>query len=73
MSMEAQRRTFLKRVVGGIPAAFLFQKSFGGTTAKKTVRIVEFNEAGMRTGVVEVEKIEKPDAEWKKTVDAGAV
>ena len=32
----------------------------------KTVRIVEFSAAGVRTGVVQVEKIEKPDTEWKK-------
>lgn len=32
----------------------------------KMIKIVEFNDAGERTGVVEVEKIVKPDAEWKK-------
>ena len=32
----------------------------------RTVRIVEFNEKGERKGVVQVEKIQKPDSEWKK-------
>ena len=30
------------------------------------MRIAEFNPSGVRTGVVTVEKIEKPSAEWKK-------
>jgi peptide-methionine (R)-S-oxide reductase len=65
-SIEAPRRGFLKRLAAGIPSAFLLQKSFAAPTGKKIVRIVEFDDAGQRTGVVEVEKIEKPDAEWKK-------
>jgi len=36
----------------------------------KTVRIVEFSSAGVRTGVVQVEKIEKPAAEWRKQLTA---
>ena len=32
---------------------------------KHTVRIIEFDASGRRTGAVEVEKIEKPEAEWK--------
>jgi peptide-methionine (R)-S-oxide reductase len=35
-------------------------------TNPKKVKIVEFDDAGKRIGVVEVDKIEKPDAEWKK-------
>lgn len=37
---------------------------------KQTVRIVEFDSSGTRTGVVEVEKIEKTPAEWKKQLTA---
>jgi peptide-methionine (R)-S-oxide reductase len=70
MTTNEARRGFLKRLAGGIPAAFLLQKSFGASTAKKMVKIVEFSDAGLRTGVVEVEKIEKPDAEWKKQLTA---
>jgi len=32
----------------------------------QTVRIVEFTEKGEKKGVVQVEKIQKPEAEWKK-------
>lgn len=62
---HAHRRLFLKRVVSGIPAVFLLEKSFGAT-GKKTVRIVEFNAMGLRTGVTDLEKVEKTDAEWRK-------
>jgi peptide-methionine (R)-S-oxide reductase len=34
--------------------------------ANKKVKIVEFDAAGVKTGVVEVEKIVKSDDEWKK-------
>ena len=34
------------------------------------MRIVEFDPSGIRTGVVEVDKIEKPLAEWKKQLTA---
>ena len=37
---------------------------------KQLVRIVEFDASGVRTGVVEVEKVEKPEAEWKKQLTA---
>lgn len=68
---NAHRRFFLQRLTGGIPAALLvqkslLQKSFGATTAKKTVRIAQFDGAGLRTSVIEVEKVEKTDADWKK-------
>ncbi len=63
---HAHRRRFLQRLAGGIPAAFLLKKSFGATTAKKTVRIVQFDGAGLRTSVIEVEKVEKTDADWRK-------
>jgi peptide-methionine (R)-S-oxide reductase len=60
------RRRFLKVLAGGVPAAFLLKTSFAATTGKKTVRIVEFDAMGVRTGVADVDKIEKSDAEWKK-------
>src|SRR5437667_7408865 len=33
---------------------------------KSTVRLIEFNNAGQRTGVVTVEKINKTEEEWRK-------
>jgi peptide-methionine (R)-S-oxide reductase len=64
-SSKLQRRMFLKRVGAGVPAAMLAGASFAFASAKK-VRIVEFDPTGIRTGVVEVDKVEKPLAEWKK-------
>jgi peptide-methionine (R)-S-oxide reductase len=54
------RRSFLKILGAGIPAAIALRAGV------KKVRIVEFNASGARTGVVEVEKIEKSDSEWQK-------
>ena len=36
--------------------------------ATKKVKIAEFDAAGKKTAVVEVDKIDKPEAEWKKTL-----
>ncbi len=61
ISSLAERRTFLK-LLGATAAAVGFAEGAGG----KTVRIVEFSPSGARKGVTDVEKVEKPDAEWKK-------
>lgn len=59
------RRSFLSTVGAGAAATLGFlAKSL--SAAGKTVRIVQFNAAGVRTGVVDMEKVEKPLAEWKK-------
>jgi peptide-methionine (R)-S-oxide reductase len=61
-----QRRYFLKFLGAGLPAAFGPRGSSAATTGKNLVRIVEFDAVGIRTGVAEVEKVEKPLADWKK-------
>jgi peptide-methionine (R)-S-oxide reductase len=61
ISSIAGRRTFLK-LLGATAAAGRFAEGGGA----KTVRIVEFSPTGARTGVTSVEKVEKPEAEWKK-------
>ena len=61
-----QRRHFLKLLGAGLPAAIGVRVSSAATAGKNLVKIVEFDAAGVRTGVVEVEKVEKPLAEWKK-------
>ena len=61
-----QRRRFLKLLGAGLPAAFGLSALSAATDGKRLVRIVEFDAAGVRTGTVEVEKIEKALAEWKK-------
>jgi hypothetical protein len=57
-----QRRTFITAAVAGLVAR--------AAGVKGKVRIVEFDAAGNRTGIVEVDKVEKPDAEWKKQLTA---
>ncbi len=64
---KTPRRLFLKLVGGSIPAALLFKAPLAlGAGAKQTVRIVQFDPSGIRTGVAEVEKVDKSPAEWKK-------
>jgi peptide-methionine (R)-S-oxide reductase len=64
------RRFFLKLLGASVPAATLVKSASAfGTGKKQTVKIVEFDASGVRTGVVEVEKIEKPLADWKKQLD----
>jgi len=53
---EPQRRQFLKLVGASVPAAFALRTASAATTGKKTVRIVEFDASGIRTGVMDVEK-----------------
>jgi peptide-methionine (R)-S-oxide reductase len=62
-SRPTARRRFLQFLGASVPAIFLGQAWAAG---KKSIRIVEFNAAGARTGAVEVEKIEKSEAEWQK-------
>lgn len=69
-----RRRRFLKgglqlAAIAGLPfanrltaGAFGFSRSHKG----KEVKIVEFSDSGQREGTVEVEKVQKTDAEWRK-------
>jgi peptide-methionine (R)-S-oxide reductase len=59
-SAQTPRRSFLKILSAGLPAAIAL------AAAKKAVRIVQFSPSGARTATVEIDKIEKPDAEWQK-------
>ena len=66
-SPELQRRLFLKLLSGSFPAAMVLTTTSAFAAEKKRlVRIVEFDPSGARTGVTELERIEKPLAEWKK-------
>jgi len=65
------RRRFL-RFLGGTFSVSIFLRSTPALAGgkKQLVRIVEFDPSGTRTGVAEVEKTDKPIAEWKKQLTA---
>ena len=66
-SPKSDRRFFLKTFGVALPAASAIRTASAFATSKKqVVRIVQFDAAGARTGVVELEKVEKPLGEWKK-------
>src|ERR1700730_5746788 len=62
MRILTDRRRFVLSAFGLLGAASAARKTEG----KHTVRIVEFDASGRRKGVVEVEKIDKPENEWKQ-------
>ena len=66
---SANRRGFLGIVAGGlgmlkVAAAAAIENSKTGK-----VRIAEFDASGKKTGVVEVDRVVKTDAEWRKQLD----
>ena len=64
---RTQRRHFLKLLGASWLTTFGLRGGLSATTnGKRLVKIVEFDGAGVRTGVFEVEKVEKLLAEWKK-------
>jgi peptide-methionine (R)-S-oxide reductase len=66
---RSNRRLFLKFLGAGFPAVMIL-KTAAASGKTKLVRIAEFDAAGSRTGVLEVEKIEKPLSEWKAQLTA---
>lgn len=63
------RRRVLQ-LCGIAPGAALLLESSALASGAKTVRIVEFSPSGTRLKTVEVEKIIKPAADWKKQLTA---
>ena len=63
---------FLKALGAGFPAAMAVGtlSAFASSEKKPLMKIVQFDPSGIRTGVVEVEKVEKPEAEWKKQLSS---
>ena len=53
-----------------LPAALAAQAQKNNPAAaaakRKTVKIADFDDSGKRTGVAEVERVEKSEAEWKR-------
>ena len=64
-TVQQSRRSILQ-MIGSLPIGLVLETRLASANGKRTVRIVEFSASGVRTGVVEVDKIEKPSDEWKK-------
>lgn len=66
-----QRRRVLHLLGGSLFGAMILgAPSASAADKKRLVRIVQFDSFGNRIGVAEVEKIEKPLAEWRKQLTA---
>ncbi|MDQ1472161.1 MAG: peptide-methionine (R)-S-oxide reductase [Bryobacterales bacterium] len=59
------RKSFLGALTGGLGTSY-FAMAATEKGRAKTIKIVQFDAAGNRTGVEEVEKIVKSDEEWRK-------
>lgn len=67
------RRGFIAAVTAGLSASYALKTALAAdvkTTVAKNVKIVDFDAAGKRKGVMEVPKVVKTDAEWRKQLDA---
>ena len=63
------RRRSILRTLAVFPATAVLTRRADGA-GKKTVRIAQFDASGARTATTEVERIEKPIAEWKRQLTA---
>lgn len=70
MDKKPTHSALSRRVALGLVAA----GGFGALlrAARKSVRIAQFDAKGRRTGVTEMEKIVKTDAEWRKQLSSAA-
>jgi peptide-methionine (R)-S-oxide reductase len=60
-----QRREFLLKTGAGLLLGAVMPSAALAAQKMKTVKLVDFTEDGKRKGVVEVEKLQKTDDEWK--------
>jgi peptide-methionine (R)-S-oxide reductase len=66
---DTSRRQCILRILAALPAAAILGRP-AAFAKNKTVRIAQFDSSGARTEISEVEKIEKPIAEWKTQLTA---
>ena len=59
------RRAFFQSGLGRVAGFGLFLGA-ANSLLGRTVKLVEFTDEGKRKGVMEEEKVRKPDSEWKK-------
>jgi peptide-methionine (R)-S-oxide reductase len=64
------RRGFLLSLAGGAGVLSLLAATDNAIRGGKKVRIMQFDANGTKTGVLEVDKVVKTDAEWRKQLDA---
>jgi peptide-methionine (R)-S-oxide reductase len=64
---NSTRRGFFAAVTAGIGASYLMAAD--AKSAPKMVRIVDFDATGKRKEVMEVAKVVKTDAEWRRQLD----
>src|SRR4051794_30105522 len=67
--VDMRRRAFLKQALLQMsvwPAMATCLKAASGKARQHFVKLIDFSNAGQRKGVVEVEKVEKSDAEWRQ-------
>jgi len=69
LNKSLYRRGFLMSLAGGAGICSLLAAV--DKKGAKAVRIAEFDANGTKTGVAEVDKVVKTDAEWRKQLDAG--
>jgi peptide-methionine (R)-S-oxide reductase len=67
-SNPLRRRSFLMTLAGGAGAYSLFAAKDAPRGGK--VKVVDFDANGNKTGITEVDKVVKSDADWKKQLDA---
>ena len=60
-----RRRTFLRQNLS-TAAGLVFAGSFARLAFGKSIKLVDFSDKGKRNGVIQVEKIEKTDDQWRK-------
>ncbi len=67
-----ERRAFLLLVAGGSAGYFWWERhpGYAGPPAATRVRIAQFDESGLETGVVEVDVVRKTNTEWMKLLQA---
>jgi peptide-methionine (R)-S-oxide reductase len=63
--LKSNRRSFLAALGSLAPAAAVLVAA-ETSPKKKTVKVAQFDATGKPTGVVEMEKVEKTESEWKK-------
>jgi peptide-methionine (R)-S-oxide reductase len=67
---NATRRGFLAAITAGVGATYALAGSDGGDKPVGPPKIVNFDATGKRTEVVDVPKIVKTDAEWRKQLNS---